>query len=275
MLLQRESEEHNTHAIPGNNALSRTINSALQSADQQWQSPALRIRGTRVDVRGVIVLALATLGAQYVAEETEPVAQPSAIYAKEWKYERSPKDQIPSPSDDIENIYRQLNYPGAAGEFLAAHAPSQSIWLWEFPQTFRLTPAELIANGGGPCSNYSEFNGELKARFNKRAYDIVLRPPVWKPLGAWHILQVTAMASGGYTVADNENEREWEGTIQEYINKHHPGMVIFNQVSWRRCSPSFVGRISHCIRDFVPEEDMVPFTPPPPPASPPQLIASN
>jgi len=205
------------------------------------------------------LLAIGSVLAWENSQAISPVPQPQRVAACPI-VSPSQGASFVDPDGDADAIIGQLSTVDDFREFLSEHCSQRNVDdAGDFIATFRQSPRELQAQGWqGPCNNLAEFSAHWAYVHGGAPYIVSLCPPgiTEKFSRPWHQLAVCQESGGRLFVFDNTTLCEWDGSLEEYIRKEHPALVIApvgGVVPWKQVRETFRARILEHLQGNVGE----------------------
>jgi len=200
------------------------------------------------------LLAIGSVLAWENTQAISPVAQPQRV-ASARIASPSQSATFVDPEGDTDAIIEQLGTVDDFREFLDKHCSQRNVdGAGDFIATFRQSPEALQAQGWqGPCNNLAEFSAHWAYVHGGAPYIVSLCPPgiTDKFSHPWHQLAICQEPCGRLLIFDNTTLCEWDGSLEEYVRKEHPALVIApvgGVVPWKQVRETFRARILEHVR---------------------------
>lgn len=233
----------------------------------------------------VTTLAATNSSIAWHLHRSSAVDQPDRFTVDPQEY--SLARELPKPDEPVEDIMRQLLTPEEYAEFVEKNVtfeePSFPV---EFMSTYRRSPEEFQEDDWtGCCNDLTEFACEWSYRHNYTPYVVSICPHLPETVyKSWHQFAVVRVESG-LLIFDNKTLTTWNGTIQQYIAKEHPGKCMLpgaGCTEWKKTQDNWNGRMMAQLQPnthdlVVSQEPQIPAHPSssPEPPVPADIVSNN
>jgi hypothetical protein len=210
----------------------RSFHASIQQALNAVSTPADVFHGRASAARKSLIGALAVLcgGAAEMIELAQPETIPMVTHTEGFPTRATPIEKLPSPNEDIADVFRKLPHPADVAHFLQKHVqyevPKDAL---EFLQTYRMAPARLLERRCGACNSFSEFTAQWAYARGMQPFIVRLRPSQFVPLHSYHELTTIRTRIDQWIVFDNQHFALVEGSLEEWLAVAHSDAVLLER----------------------------------------------
>lgn len=238
---------------------------SLRHGERQNRSTGTS-RMSHISLRALFCMTMLLGGAAKATHDLQPVEQPSPSSSSGARFSRAigADGPLPSPDDDPENIFQQLDSHESSGQFLKQHIKSvMPQFPFDFLNTYHAHPKTILQTRQTACNGLANWNAERLARRGIKSYTVSICPkhPVRALWNSWHQVQVVCIRRGErYLIFDNDEHFYCDGTLSSCLAQKHPNMMIVpligGNVPWHRTSETAIGGLSMHAQRNMDEMDM-------------------